>query len=50
MIITLVQMLDVVCKLDDAPDEDTPRERLRPFLTSALTEPDQARDRTPRGT
>ncbi len=44
MSITLKQILDLVGKLDDAPGEETPRERFRRFLKENITVVGQIRD------
>lgn len=44
MSITLNQILNLVGKLDDAPGEDTPRERFRRFLKDNVKEVGQVRD------
>lgn len=44
MSIALNQILNLVGKLDDAPENDTPRERFRRFLTENVKEVGQVRD------
>jgi hypothetical protein len=44
MSITLTQILDLVGRLDDAPGDDTPRERFRQFLKTNVLEVGQLRD------
>jgi len=44
MSISLSEILALVGKLDDAPDEDAPRERFRQYLKKNVTEVGQVRD------